>query len=138
MLNAHEVRYIVVGGYAVAYHGYVRHTGDIDVWIEISEDNAARLVQVMQAFGFGNMYKAADFLQPDTVIQLSVSPVRINILSEVDGVMFAECFASCEAMVWDGVAINFISLTELLKNKAATKRPKDAADLRQLVRLNRK
>jgi len=137
LLNAHEVRYMVVGGYAVAYHGYVRHTGDIDVWIEISERNAARLVQVMQAFGFGAMYKEADFLQPDTVIQLGVSPIRIDILSEVDGVQFAECFAACEPTIWDGVTINFISLADLRRNKAATGRSKDAADLHQLNKIKR-
>jgi len=138
LLNAHEVRYMVVVGYAVAYHGYVRHTGDIDVWMEISADNAMRMVRVMHEFGFGMMYQEADFLHPGTVVQLGVSPVRIGILTEVDGVQFAECFAVCESTTWDGVAINFISLADLRKNKASTGRPKDAADLRQLDKVKRR
>ena len=137
LLNAHGVRYMVVGGYAVAYHGYIRQTGDIDVWIEISEENAARLVRVMQAFGFGSMYQEADFLRPSDSIQLGIAPVRIDILNEVDGITFADCFPACEPTVWDGVAINFISLADLRKNKASTGRRKDAADLRNLNKLKR-
>lgn len=138
LLNAHGVRYMVVGGYAVAYHGYIRQTGDIDVWVEISEENAARLVQVMQAFGFGSMYREADFLRPGDFIQLGVAPVRIDIMNEVDGVTFADCFPVCEPTVWDGVAINFISLADLRRNKASTGRRKDAADLRYLDKVKRK
>ncbi|UYZ63250.1 hypothetical protein [Hymenobacter weizhouensis] len=138
LLNAHNVHYMVVGGYAVAYHGYVRHTGDINIWVEIDPDNAARLVQVMRAFGFGNLYKEADFLQRGGIIQLGVAPIRIDILSEVDGVQFTDCFAACEPTVWDGVAINFISLADLRKNKASTGRAKDAVDLKQLDKVKRK
>lgn len=138
LLNAHGVRYMVVGGYAVAYHGHIRQTGDIDVWVEISEENAARLVQVMRAFGFGNMYREADFLQPGHFIQLGVAPVRIDILNEVDGVMFADCFSAVEATIWDGVPINFIGLADLRKNKSSTGRRKDAADLRNLNKVKRK
>ena len=136
LLNANGVRYMVVGGYAVAYHGYLRFTGDIDVWVEISEENAARLVQVMRAFGFGDMYRVADFMVPGDFIQLGVAPVRIDILNDVDGVTFSECFPACILDVWDGVQVNFISLADLRKNKASTGREKDAADLRQLNKLN--
>lgn len=132
LLNAYQVRYMVVGGYAVAYHGHVRYTSDIDVWVEIAPDNAGRLVQVMQAFGFSSMYQEDDFLQPQTVIQLGVAPVRIDILSEIEGVGFAECFAHHETSVWDGVEVNFISLADLRRNKASTGRPKDLEDLRLL------
>ena len=137
LLNAHGVRYMVVGGYAVAYHGYIRQTGDIDVWVEISQDNANRLVQVMQAFGFGSMYRQADFLQQGHFIQLGVAPVRIDILNEVDGITFADCFPACEPSIWDGVAVNFISLADLRKNKASTGRAKDKADLRNIAKLER-
>lgn len=125
LLNAHQVSYLVVGGYAVAYHGYVRYTSDIDVWVEIAPDNAERLAGVMRAFGFGNLYQPADFLQPDTVIQLGVAPVRIDILSEIEGVQFADCFAHREVAEWDGVKVSFISLADLRRNKASTGRPKD-------------
>ena len=138
LLNAHKVRYMVVGGYAVAYHGYLRFTGDIDVWVEVSPANAALLVQVMRDFGFGSMYREADFLAPGGIIQLGVAPVRIDILNEIDGVTFADCYAACEPSTWDEVAVNFISLGDLRKNKASTGRPKDAADLRNLNKVKRK
>ncbi|GAA3999750.1 nucleotidyl transferase AbiEii/AbiGii toxin family protein [Hymenobacter fastidiosus] len=136
LLNAHEVRYLVVGGYAVAYHGFVRYTADIDVWVEVAPENAARLVRVMRDFGFGSLYKEADFLEPGGIIQLGVAPVRIDILNEIDGVRFADCYAACETTTWDGVAINFISLADLRKNKASTGRLKDQLDLKNLAGLN--
>ena len=138
LLNAHKVRYMVVGGYAVAYHGYLRFTGDIDVWVEVSPANAALLVQVMRDFGFGSMYREADFLAPGGIIQLGVAPVRIDILNEIDGVTFADCYAACEPSTWDNVVVNFISLADLRKNKASTGRAKDAADLRNLNKVKRK
>ena len=138
LLNAHKVRYMVVGGYSVAYHGYLRFTGYIDVWVEVSPVNAALLVQVMRDFGFGTMYREADFLAPGGVIQLGVAPVRIDILNEIDGVTFADCYAMCEPSIWDGVTVNFISLADLRKNKASTGRRKDAADLRNLNKVKRK
>ena len=137
LLNAHKVRYMVVGGYAVAYHGYLRFTGDIDVWVEVSQANAALLVQVMRDFGFGNMYREADFLAPGGIIQLGVAPVRIDILNEIDGVTFSDCYAACESSTWDEVVVNFISLADLRKNKASTGRRKDAADLRNLNKVKR-
>ena len=138
LLNAHRVRYMVVGGYAVAYHGYLRFTGDIDVWVEISPANAALLVEVMRDFGFGSMYREADFLALGGIIQLGVAPIRIDILNEIDGVTFAESYAACEPSIWDGVSVNFISLADLRKNKASTGRRKDAADLRNLNKVERK
>ena len=138
LLNAHKVRYMVVGGYAVAYHGYLRFTGDIDVWVEVSPANAALLVKVMRDFGFGSMYREADFLAPGGIIQLGVAPVRIDILNEIDGVTFADCYAACEPSTWDEVVVNFISLADLRKNKASTGRRKDAADLRNLNKVKRK
>ena len=138
LLNAHKVRYMVVGGYAVAYHGYLRYTGDIDVWVEVSLINAVLLVQVMHDFGFGSMYREVDFLAPGGIIQLGVAPVRIDILNEIDGVTFADCYAACESSIWDEVSVNFISLADLRKNKASTGRRKDAADLRNLNKVKRK
>ncbi|WP_310393274.1 nucleotidyltransferase [Hymenobacter sp.] len=138
LLNARKVRYMVVGGYAVAYHGYLRYTGDIDVWVEVSPANAALLVQVMRDFGFGSMYREADFLLPGGIIQLGVAPVRIDILNEIDGVTFADCYAAREPSTWDGVSVNFISLADLRKNKASTGRRKDATDLRNLNKVKRK
>ncbi len=138
LLNVHGVRYMVVGGYAVAFHGYLRFTADIDVWVEISEDNARRLVQVMRDFGFGSMYPEVDFMVPGGFIQLGVAPVRIDVLNDIDGVTFAECFPNCEADVWDGVKVNFISYADLKKNKASSGRPKDKLDLRTLAKAKRK
>ncbi len=133
LLNAREVQYLVVGGYAVAFHGYVRATGDIDIWIKPQGANARKMVQVVRDFGFGSLdYQEADFMEPDTVIQFGVSPIRIDVLHQIDGVHFDAAFAGRQVGVFDGVAVNMISLHDLRTNKAATGRLKDQLDLQQL------
>lgn len=88
-LNANHVRYLVVGGYAVALHGHPRYTKDIDIWIEMGEDNAGRIVQALRDFGFGSLgLQADDFLKPDQIIQLGYPPARINLLTTLVGVDF--------------------------------------------------
>lgn len=134
LLNAHSVRYLVVGGYAVAFHGYPRATGDIDIWIEIAPDNANQMVRVVRDFGFGGLgYTAADFQEPGTVIQFGVSPIRIDILTEIDGVSFPTAFALRETPLLDGIPVSIISLHDLQRNKAATGRAQDQVDLARLT-----
>ncbi|WP_400193805.1 nucleotidyltransferase [Hymenobacter sp. B81] len=136
-LNARGVEYLVVGAYAVARYGVVRNTGDIDIWINTTPENAARMMQVLADFGVSGLgYQLSDFTEPDTVVQLGVTPVRIGILTTVDGVQFAECFPNREVTVLDGVPIAVIHRTDLLRNKASTGRAKDQEDLRLLNRQN--
>jgi predicted nucleotidyltransferase len=132
-LDDHAVRYLVVGGYAVAFHGEPRYTKDLDVWIELNPDNAARLVEALDAFGFGSLnLRAEDFLVPDQIIQLGYPPNRIDLLVSLLGVDFETCYAAKVEAVVDGVAVNFIDLESLTKNKRATGRLQDLADAESL------
>jgi len=132
-LNASGVRYLIIGGYAVAYHGHPRYTKDLDVWVEPTPENAERMVAALERFGFGSLgLTAADFLDPDKVIQLGQPPIRIDVVLGPAGVEFEACYASRQTQVIDGVAVNFLDLDSLRRNKAATGRPQDLADLEHL------
>lgn len=133
LLNANQVRYLVVGGYAVALHGYPRYTKDIDVWIEMTPENADRIIQALEQFGFGSLgLKREDFLQEDTIIQLGYPPRRIDILTTLPGVNFEDCFGIRNVVIINDVPVNFIDLESLRKNKMATGRAQDLADLENL------
>jgi hypothetical protein len=133
LLNANQVRYLVVGGYAVALHGYPRYTKDIDVWIEMTPQNADRIIQALEQFGFGALgLKREDFLQEDTIIQLGYPPRRIDILTTLLGVNFEDCFGIRNVVIINDVPVNFIDLESLRKNKMATGRAQDLADLENL------
>jgi predicted nucleotidyltransferase len=132
-LNANQVRYLVVGGYAVALHGHPRYTKDLDVWVECSQENAPTLLQALEQFGMGSLgLTVDDFLVPDQVVQLGYPPNRIDILVGVSGVEFADCYPNRVKVVLDGVEVNFIDLENLKKNKKASGRLQDLADLENL------
>ena len=133
LLNAHNVRYLVVGGYAVAFHGYPRNTKDIDIWLWLDAANADRLVQALNDFGFGSIgLNAADFLEPDQIIQLGDPPARIDLLTTVPGVDFEDCYRSRLEVETGGITVNLIDLENLKRNKRASGRPQDLADLANL------
>ena len=133
LLNALDVRYLVVGAYAVAYHGYPRYTADIDLFIERSPENAERLIQVIEQFGFTGLHLSAeDFLKEDQVVQLGISPNRIDILTFLSGVTFQDAWPSREHSEIDGLLVPFISKEMLKRNKAASGRMQDLADLEHL------
>lgn len=132
-LNDNGVRYLIIGGYAVALHGYPRYTKDMDVWVEPSPDNAARMVQALEQFGFGSLgLQAADFMTPDQIIQLGYPPNRIDIITTPPGVDFKSCYAARVAVEIDGVEVSFIDLENLKKSKKASGRLQDLADLENL------
>ena len=134
LLNANAIRYVVIGGYAVAYHGYVRYTGDLDIFVELSENNAAKLVCALREFGFAlPQLKPALFLRKGRIVRLGCEPMRLEILNEIDGVSFEECYRRrCRSGVGN-LRINFISLPQLLRNKRASGRQKDLADVEALT-----
>lgn len=133
LLNAHDVKYLVVGGYAVAFHGYPRYTKDIDLWVQIDERNADRIVAVLHEFGFGSLgLKPEDFLSPDQIIQLGYPPARIDLITSLPGVDFDECYRSRVEVEIDGVSVPFIDLDHLKDNKRASGRLQDLADLENL------
>jgi predicted nucleotidyltransferase len=132
-LNDNQVRYLVVGGYAVALHGYPRYTKDIDIWIDMTPENAIRMVQAIDQFGFGSLaLKEQDFLEADTIIQLGYPPRRVDLLTTLLGVDFDECYSVKVMVDIDGVPVNFIDLENLKKNKRATGRTQDMADIEYL------
>jgi hypothetical protein len=133
LLNALNVRYLIVGAFAVAYHGYPRYTADIDIFIERSIENAERLLRVVENFGFEDLnLSREDFLAEDQVIQLGISPNRIDLLTQLSGVSFQEAWATCEHGEIDGLKVPYISKAMLKQNKAATGRSQDLADLERL------
>ena len=133
LLNEHDVRYLVVGGYAVALHGYPRYTKDIDIWIWLDKNNAARMIKVLDQFGFGSLgIEVKDFLVPDQIIQLGYPPVRIDLMTTLEGVDFEDCYASRVQVTIEDIEINFIDLYHLKKNKRASGRWQDLADLENL------
>lgn len=132
-LNDNGVRYLVVGGYAVALHGYPRYTKDMDVWVEMTPENASKIVKALDQFGFGSLgVKAADFTESDQMLQLGYPPARIDILTTLPGVEFSECYPAHVTVNMDDVSVDFIDLENLKKNKKATGRYQDLADLENL------
>jgi predicted nucleotidyltransferase len=132
LLNAKSVEYLVVGGYALAAHGHPRYTGDIDFWVRPAADNIARLLSVLDDFGFGSLGLAAADFAADTVVQLGQPPRRIDLLTSIDGVEFEACFARRERVQLSGVQLNIIGLEDFRTNKRSTGRLKDLADLESL------
>jgi predicted nucleotidyltransferase len=131
-LAARGVEYLLVGGYALAAHGHPRYTGDIDFWVNPSEENIARLLQALDDFGFGSLgLKPADF-DADTVVQLGHAPSRIDLLTAIDGVAFDDCFARRQQADVGGVELSIIGLDDFIANKRSTGRLKDLADLESL------
>ncbi len=132
-LSDNGVRYLIVGGYAVAFHGHPRYTKDLDIWIRLEPSNAARVVVALRQFGFGSLdLQPADFLVVDQIIQLGYPPNRIDLLTTLPGVDFDECYEGRVVVEVDGVTVNFIDLENLRKNKAASGRFQDLADLENL------
>ncbi len=135
LLNANGVKYLIIGGYAVGFHGYPRYTKDLDVWILITHENAIRVMEALNQFGFGSVgLKKEDFLKPGEFIQLGYPPNRIDIVMTCDGVDFEKCYLSKIQIEIDGLKIDFIDLQNLRKNKKATGRLQDLADLDNLKR----
>jgi hypothetical protein len=130
-LNANRVEYLLIGGYAVGYHGYPRPTGDLDVWIAVNPENAVRAAQALVEFGFANA-TATLFERAGPVIRMGMPPVRIEVQTAISGVEFGECYASRIQTELDGVSVTIIDLEHLKQNKRAAARHKDLADLENL------
>ena len=133
LLNANNVKYLIVGGYAVGFHGYPRYTKDLDIWILVSNENANNVLEALKQFGFGSLgLQKEDFLIPDEFIQLGYPPNRIDIVTSCDGVEFETCYSSKKQIEVEGLKIDFIDIENLKKNKKASARPQDLADLDNL------
>jgi len=133
LLNSHGVEYLVVGAHCLAFHGISRYTGDIDFFVRVSAENAARLAKVVVDFGFESTgLQSADFLERDQIIQLGVAPYRIDLLTGIDGVQFENAWLSRVPGEIDGLSVDFLARDLLIQNKLAAGRPQDIADVARL------
>ncbi len=136
LLNSFQVRYLVIGGYAVAYYGHPRYTNDLDIWLDVSKANARRMVAVLNEFGFASLRLTEDdFTKPNQIIQLGHPPLRIDLLVGLARLSFRKCFASRIVAHFDDVPVNVIDITNLIASKRSTGRTQDLADVEQLERL---
>ena len=133
LLNSHRVEYLLVGGYAVGYHGYPRATGDMDLWVAVRQNNAEKLVVALREFGLNAPQLSADiFLQENQIIRMGVPPMRIELLTTISGVDFDSCYSERIVDVIDSVEVHIINLKHLKQNKQASGRYKDLDDLQYL------
>jgi hypothetical protein len=135
LLKEHKVEYLLVGGYAVGMHGFPRYTGDFDVWVNPTLQNAKKVVSTLNDFGFSSFnLSVEDFRKRDNIIQLGFPPVRIDILTGLDGVLFEECHKNAEVFVVDDIELSVIGYDDLIKNKKASGRHRDLDDLENLTK----
>ncbi len=133
LFGSNGVEHLLIGGYAVNIYGYVRTTNDLDIWVNISIENAARVDLALRQFGFGNAGLSADlFLAENNIVRMGFPPVRIEVLTSISGVDFASCYAEKEMIEIEEMMVPVISLARLRDNKAASGRLKDLADLDNL------
>jgi hypothetical protein len=133
LLNAHNVDYIIVGAYALAFHGVPRFTGDIDIFVKPDPTNAERILTVLKKFGFGSLdLDKSDFQHPDKVIQLGVPPVRVDLLTSLTNVSWQQAYSGRVEGAYGEVPVYFLGREEFLINKKALGRKKDLADIEAL------
>jgi hypothetical protein len=132
-LNANDVRYLIIGGYALAAHGCPRYTKDLDVWLDNSQENAARVIKALMDFGFGSLsLTESDFTRRNRIVQLGYPPNRINLLTSADGVDFEICHARRMSVQLQDLVVEFIDVNGLKDNKRATGRKQDLVDVEAL------
>ena len=133
LLNAHNVDYVIVGAYALAFHGAPRFTGDIDIFVKPDPKNAESILAALQEFGFGSLdLDKSDFQQPDKVIQLGVPPVRVDLITSLTAVSWQQAYSGKIEGIYGDVPVYFLGRKEFLANKKALSRKKDLADIEAL------
>ena len=130
---SHELRFMVIGGYAVVHHARPRYTGDLDLWVDSSGENAERVVTVLRAFGFkGDDISTAMITEQKQIIRMGFEPMRLEIFTRIPGVQFAECYERRVFVKIGRMQVPFIGLEDLKANKQASGRLKDLQDLEEL------
>ena len=133
LFNSHNVEYMIVGGYALAFHGAPRYTGDLDIFINPSTANAQRILKALGDFGFGSLRLVAnDFTTSDKIVQLGVSPVRIDIITSITGISWEQAVKNRVEGYYGNTKVFFISRADFITNKKALSRQKDLADIEAL------
>lgn len=131
--NAERVEYLLVGAYALAAHGLPRATGDIDLWVRATPENATRVVHALVRFGApAEQFGSDDFSHPGQILQLGVPPVRVDVITSIDGVTFDEAWPDRLMVSVDGIPVPIIGRAHLLQNKRTAGRPQDLADVARL------
>lgn len=134
LLNSRKVEYLLTGGYAVAYYGYPRYTGDIYFWINDTTENARKVMEVLKAFDLPiDNIEEKEFTKPEQILQIGYPPYRIDIITSIDGVVFTDAVKNAKKVEFGGIKVNMISLDDLKKNKRASGRTKDFNDLENLT-----
>ena len=138
LLNELDVKYLVIGGYAVNFHGYPRYTKDIDFWLWMTDENIEKLLEVIKKFGFGSLgLKNEDFTNPKNIVQLGYEPYRIDLLVDLEGIDFEECFDRRIEGDLDKTKVNFLSLNDLILSKKNAGRKQDLADAENLEKIEK-
>jgi hypothetical protein len=133
LLKSNNIRYLLIGGYAVGYHGYPRSTNDMDIWIAIDPKTAEQMVLALKEFGFDTPQLSEKlFLKEKNIVRMGIAPMRVEILTTISGVNFEECFQQRIVDEIDGIEINIINLKHLKINKKASGRHKDLDDFENL------
>ena len=131
---ANDVRFLIVGGYALAAHGLPRATGDLDAWVWVNPENAVKVLSSLEEFGFTGLgITTDDFSRTDSIVQLGYPPYRIDILTSIDGIEFNAAWENRLMVNLDGIEVPFIGRTDLVLNKRAVGRPQDIADVKRLT-----
>jgi hypothetical protein len=134
LLNSRGVDYVIVGAHSLAFHGRPRHTGDLDILVRATPENAAKLVGLLNQFGFADSgFKESDFTEPEQTIQLGRAPNRIDLLTSISGVTTDDAFATKISAMLDGIPVFILGKDALIRNKRAVGRPQDLADLDALA-----
>jgi hypothetical protein len=133
ILLDHEVKFLIVGAYALAVYGYPRATGDFDIWVEASADNSKKILSSLAAFGAPtSSLTEITFMEKGIIFQIGVAPRRIDLITHIDGVEFNDAYPSRKTIAMEGLQLPFISKANLIKNKKSTGRNKDLVDVKYL------
>ena len=137
LLTAKGVDYLIIGGYAVGHYGYVRNTGDFDIWIRLTDENAALTAEALDDFGYAPREQSLPYLlDAGKILRMGMPPFRLEVSTSIDGVEFDDCFPRRETVEHEGMIVNFISYVDLIANKKASGRLKDLADVEELEKIN--
>jgi hypothetical protein len=139
LLTAKNVEYLLIGGYAVNYYGYVRDTGDLDIWVRSTEENVELAAEALEDFGYASKRDTLPYLkQPGKIIRMGIPPFRIEVSTEIDGVEFDECYTNRTTFNLGETVVSLLGFEDLLKNKKASGRLKDLADVEELELRNKR
>lgn len=137
LLTAKRVDYLIIGGYAVNHYGYIRNTGDFDIWIRATDENALLTAEALEDFGYAPKDKSLPYLKnPGKILRMGMPPFRLEVSTLIDGVEFDDCFPRRKTVEHEGITINFIGYDDLIANKKASGRLKDLADVEELEKIN--